>query len=745
MSAAATAYRDLRMGRIFVYPAGKRQIELKFSTAAGVPGRVAVDFGDVSEFRLLQRQLRNAGYCGSAISRADALALDHHVVRYAQSPKGIKALTPVYSKGGWNARRTAFVLGDLELPAGREAPRPPSGDRPMYAVKGTMTGWKSSVAKLAAHSSRAMLMISAALAAPALAYAGIEAGGFGVNLWGGSSSGKTTALRVAASTMAGDFVGSWNGTALGLQDLACEYCDLPLTIDSLESVSGAAQRELSETVAYTLGNGKARIRAKSWLAADSAPNRAFRTVLLSTAETKHRRAQKTGAAVRLVDVPVARDPQNPLGIVDYIPTRIPADRHRAFAATVIERLKTGVADHHGHVLPAFVTYLAKNQKAARASLIAGHAEFLRRFGRSDLSNAEARVLGQFATIYAAGRLGIALGLLPWTEVHLLDAVRRCAADAADNSNDRAKRNEVCVSRAKARPPSRFAILKRIDELNADFDQTHISLPEGEFFELCFSHKTLAQIVFLRGQLAWRVDDVDCFIAAMAAGCLHGESHRSERVFSNRMPRTISTKPAYSVKWWRLHNCSPPDRDVFSILRAETDFRFESAPADKVGEVVEGDARESAALLAPWVGKVDQIITSPPYLDVTHFREDQWLRVWFLGGEPLPSTATNGDDRHSNEAHYWAFLAESWRGLAPLISSTARIVIRIGGRRVTQDSALAGLQKTLESAFKQVTCTDCSVSDIRNGQLRSFRPNAEGTRREFDFVFDVSGIAPRQAH
>ena len=24
---------------------------------------------------------------------------------------------------------------------------------------------------------------------------------------------------------------------------------------------------------------------------------------------------------------------------------------------------------------------------------------------------------------------------------------------------------------------------------------------------------------------------------------------------------------------------------------------------------------------------------PPYLDVTHFEEDQWLRLWFLGGPP----------------------------------------------------------------------------------------------------------------
>ena len=29
------------------------------------------------------------------------------------------------------------------------------------------------------------------------------------------------------------------------------------------------------------------------------------------------------------------------------------------------------------------------------------------------------------------------------------------------------------------------------------------------------------------------------------------------------------------------------------------------------------------------GRVTDFITSPPYLDTTNYREDQWLRLWFL--------------------------------------------------------------------------------------------------------------------
>ncbi len=295
---------------------------------------------------------------------------------------------------------------------------------------------------------------------------------------------------------------------------------------------------------------------------------------------------------------------------------------------------------------------------------------------------------------------------------------------------------VCVSRAKSNPPSASEIRKRIDELEAKFEIVDDEVRYDEFFQLCFDESTLDQVLWLRSSLKWRENKTDCFVAAMATGCLHGESHRSARVFSNRMPRTISTKPGYSVRWWRERGYEPPRRNVFDILREETDFRFESIPPKMTGIVLEGDARNASKLLGEWAGRVDMVITSPPYLDVTHFREDQWLRVWFLGGAPRPCSASEGDDRHWEPSSYWTFLEESWRGIAPLLREGSRIVIRIGGKRLDADAALEGLGRTLTEALGKVHCREVVTSEIKRGQLRAFRPNAAGTRREFDLVFEV---------
>lgn len=86
------------------------------------------------------------------------------------------------------------------------------------------------------------------------------------------------------------------------------------------------------------------------------------------------------------------------------------------------------------------------------------------------------------------------------------------------------------------------------ELRDSFSNDEEKQWEGEyaeFFQLCFHHKTLLQVLYLRSVLNWRRSKIDRFIAALCLGALHGESHHSPSYFSNRMPRTINTK-SYSV-------------------------------------------------------------------------------------------------------------------------------------------------------------------------------------------------------
>ena len=135
------------------------------------------------------------------------------------------------------------------------------------------------------------------------------------------------------------------------------------------------------------------------------------------------------------------------------------------------------------------------------------------------------------------------------------------------------------------------------------------------------------------------------MTATTLGCLHGESHKSQNCLSNRMPRTISTKPQYSIKWWAERGLAAPERNTFDVLRRMLRFRLQEPVLDLKGSVKLRDARACARAFPSLKEKVSLIVTSPPYLDTTDFNEDQWLRLWFLGGAERPHAGANRDDRH----------------------------------------------------------------------------------------------------
>lgn len=71
---------------------------------------------------------------------------------------------------------------------------------PAFAITGSVEDWRRKVGTLAKANSRLVFAISVALAGPLVEPAGEDSGGF--HFRGASSSGKTTALKVAASVWA---------------------------------------------------------------------------------------------------------------------------------------------------------------------------------------------------------------------------------------------------------------------------------------------------------------------------------------------------------------------------------------------------------------------------------------------------------------------------------------------------------------------------------------------------------------
>ena len=144
----------------------------------------------------------------------------------------------------------------------------------------------------------------------------------------------------------------------------------------------------------------------------------------------------------------------------------------------------------------------------------------------------------------------------------------------------------CLTHAKTHAPSLRSLRRRIAQLEADFDARRwcrSAEAKTEFFQFAFQRRTLQQLLYLRNSLRWRTNRADGMIAALVLGSLHGEMDKSSAYLSNQMPRTIATKPGYSVRFWKERGLQPPRRDVFDKLRDRASFRYETAPP--IGEAM----------------------------------------------------------------------------------------------------------------------------------------------------------------
>lgn len=183
----------------------------------------------------------------------------------------------------------------------------------------------------------------------------------------------------------------------------------------------------------------------------------------------------------------------------------------------------------------------------------------------------------------------------------------------------------------------------------------------------------------------------------------------------------------------------PRRPVFETLRKAVAFRFRMPPAERQGVVKQCDARQVGTAFADITNEVRLVVTSPPYLDTTDYSEDQWLRLWFLGGEPRPELRKSKDDRYTKPDDYWTFLHEAWAGLNPLMADESTIVVRIGGAKFSKESLFEGLCQSFKLGFVNHSISPLHkglTSSIRPRETSAFRPAPPRANVEHDFVFHL---------
>lgn len=151
----------------------------------------------------------------------------------------------------------------------------------------------------------------------------------------------------------------------------------------------------------------------------------------------------------------------------------------------------------------------------------------------------------------------------------------------------------------------------------------------------FHSSTLVQILSLRNRFQ---RDLDSDLkstrshAMFGLGCLLGILH-GHASYSLSVPSShaFSMAPGYVARFAKEHRLTKPQQDVKScLLKKATSLLRVPLPRLVPGAVQVGCARSIAATFPSLVGRVDLILTSPPYLSAQTYSKDNWLRLWLLG-------------------------------------------------------------------------------------------------------------------
>jgi len=291
-----------------------------------------------------------------------------------------------------------------------------------YTKAGTLAGWQTGVAALCVGNSRYMMAVSAGFAAMLLQFSGLESGG--INLRGDSSTGKTTALRAAASVFGGPgYVQRWRATGNGIEATATQHNDTLLLLDELKQVD---PKEAGE-IAYMLANGQGKHRAKQ--DGKAKPVHTWRLLFLSAGEISLAQHMASigkkihaGQEVRLIDLPAA-----------------PATGHGMFeelhgfpdGPSLSEAIQSGAEKNHGIAATEFIRCITEGitKKDLEQHLKTEVTQFVRSKLPDEKPSGQAwRVCERFALIGVAGELATANGITQWPEGEAIRAAGVCFDD-----------------------------------------------------------------------------------------------------------------------------------------------------------------------------------------------------------------------------------------------------------------------------------------------------------------------------
>lgn len=285
-----------------------------------------------------------------------------------------------------------------------------------FKVKGAVAQWREGLGALCVGNSRLVFAVTCAFAGPLLRPAGMESGGF--HFRGNSSSGKTTALKLAASVNGGaNYLQRWRAIDNALEAIAAQHSDCLLILDELAQIDPKTAGEC----AYMLANEQGKARATR--AGTPRTRQSWRVLFLSAGEVgladhmaEGQKRARTGQEVRMADIPA--DAGAGLGAFENL-------HGYASGAAFSKRITDLAQAMYGAPGRAWLEWLTTNADTIKGSIRAKSNALAAQMISKDSSGQVERVGARFALVGAAGAMATAAGLTGWPEGESERAATAC--------------------------------------------------------------------------------------------------------------------------------------------------------------------------------------------------------------------------------------------------------------------------------------------------------------------------------
>lgn len=332
------------------------------------------------------------------------------LIDYLIYSKPEKRLTLVY-KTGWQGK--SFVMPDKVISSSDSE----NTDYLLHGThskikklkaQGTAEEWRENIARYCVGNSRLIFAVSCAFASVLLPLSNQLGGGF--HFRGESSTGKSSALKVAGSVLGcngeNGFNETWRGTQNGIEAVAAYHNHLLLPLDEIKEIKRV--EDVGKLI-YMLSNGFATSRMTKDITARKRDE--WLLLFLSSGElsfqdlTRETKEQTFGGQeARFIDISAV--PENAHGIFENL-------HGFSNGAEFSSYLNRASVTYYGAAIREFIQYVADNYESVKEALEIKKMNFFQNHVDPKASGEVFRVAEKFALIATGGYIATKIGLTGW--------------------------------------------------------------------------------------------------------------------------------------------------------------------------------------------------------------------------------------------------------------------------------------------------------------------------------------------